>query len=181
MLSRWDLPSGIASWLCQAPCVRSERASCAKSLRGSHRTIDRMNLRNTMFDSRHRSQLRSQRTPPRQSCRTAYLRHYRCIRIRFGRIGSWLCRLCQLFQLSDQFTDALTRRFVLMELLFGCSYPSILSKKLSLLSQMSRQFSAYLRLSFFVPWNIAFAHNSYSLPLRFPCNPAKYLFRGVKK
>src|SRR5882672_10770348 len=61
------LSTPSASQSCQAnqihnrDCVHSERASCTKSLRGSHSTVRRTNLRNTPSDNQNKSRFRSQK------------------------------------------------------------------------------------------------------------------------
>jgi hypothetical protein len=137
-----------------------------------------MILRSTTFDSRHRWQLRSQRTQPRQACRTAFLCRCRWIRIQFGS-SSPLCCSPEPFQLGEQFTDAFTGCLVFMKCL--CAVPKTFSKKLSLIPQKLSQFPAYLGNSFVLPWNIPIAHDLYSRRLENTYNRGKHLFCGVKK
>ena len=95
--------------------VRSEQASLRRnSSRDNHHTIHRTIRRNTKFDSRHRWQLRNQRTPPRHDCCMASLCHYHCIRVRFGSRRS---RRSILRQFSKQYADASASPFEFLNLL----------------------------------------------------------------
>jgi len=123
---------------------------------GSHRTLHKMTVHNTMFDSQHKSQLRSRHTPQPHDCCTAYLCRCRYPHVRFGNRDP-LRRFSESLQLIKQFTDARTRRFVVTKLHWAVTRP--FSKKLGLLVQKPCQFSAYLGLSFFVSWNIPSRHD----------------------
>jgi hypothetical protein len=119
--------------------------------RGNRRILHKTTAHRTKCGSQHThrgstvSALRNGTIATRRNPRRCHFE-----RVRSGMRYSY-SRFPNSFQLGEQFADSVPRLFVLTKLLCCVSYPSTLSKKLSLLSQMPPQFSAYLGHSFFVP------------------------------